>query len=120
MDDFTVDPDQFVFTYPVFFLLDPKPPVSFVSRDLVGHSGYGIQLFTDEPAVDDYLARNPQPPGVIKHPAQNRRMLIGKLEILTEQNKFTHVIMDDLGNGPGPKRCFAIRDLVEYLKANPE
>lgn len=118
MDDFLVEPDQFIFTYPVFFLVAPKPSLSFVSRDLVGHFGYGIQMFTDEPAADDFLAKNPQPPGVIKHPAQNQNTLIGKLEILTSQDKFTHIIVDDFGDGPGLKRCFAIKELVEYLKAS--
>jgi len=103
----------------VFFLLDPTPPVSFVSRPLEGLSGYGIHVFTDEPAADDYLAANPQPPRVIKHSARNRATFAGKLAILAEQNKFTHLIVDDRGGGAGPKRCIAIKDLVEYFKADP-
>ena len=117
MDDFPIDPSAFVFTYPVFFLLNPSPPVAFVSRDLIGHGGYGILVFTDEAAADQYLAKNPQPPGVIKHPAQNEATFAGKLAILAEQNKFTHLILDDRGGeGPAPKRCIAIKALVEHFK----
>jgi hypothetical protein len=116
VDDSMIDPTAFVFTYPVFFLLDPKPPVSFVSRDLIGHPGYGILVFTDEAAADEYLANNPQPPGVIKHPAQNEPTFAGKLAILAEQDKFTHLILDDRGgSGPTPKRCIAIKRLVEHF-----
>ena len=118
MDDFPTGENTFVFTYPVFFLVDPTPPVSWVSRPLEGLSGYGIHVFTDEPAADDYLAANPQPPGVVKHPAQNQATFAGKLAILAEQKKFTHLIVDDLGGGAGPKRCIAIKDLVQYFKAN--
>jgi hypothetical protein len=60
MDDFPIDPSAFVFTCPVFFLLNPKPPVAFVSRDLIGHPGYGILVFTDEAAADEYLASHPR------------------------------------------------------------
>jgi hypothetical protein len=94
--------------------------VSFVTRPLKGISGYGIHVFTDEAAVDEYLAVNPQPPGVIKHPAKNRATFAGKLAILAEQNTFTHLILDDRGGGAGPKRCVAIKDLVEHFKANPQ
>ena len=117
MNDSPIEPNAFVFTYPVFFLLDPKPPVAFVSRDLIGHPGYGILVFTDEAAADEYLAKNPQPLGVIKHPAQNEATFAGKLAILAEQNKFTHLILDDRGgDGPAPKRCIAIKDLVEHFE----
>jgi hypothetical protein len=115
MDDLPFDENAFVFTYPVIFLLDPTPPVSFVSRPLVGVAGYGIHVFTDEHAVDDYLAINPQPPGVIKHPAPNRGTFAAKLRILAEQNRFTHLIVDDRGSAAGPKRCIAIKDLVAYF-----
>jgi hypothetical protein len=103
----------------VFFLLNPTPPVTFVSRPLIGLGGHGIHVFTDEPAADDFLAANPQPPGVVKHAAQNRATFAGKLAILAEQNKFTHLIVNDPGGGAGPKRCIAIKDLVECLKAKP-
>ena len=119
MDDVPLDWDSFIFTYPVFFLLDPTPPVSFVSRPLKGLSGYGIHVFTDEPAADDYLAANPQPSEVIKHPAQNEATFAGKLAILAEQNEFTHLIVDDRDGGAGPMRCIAIKDLVEHFKTNP-
>jgi hypothetical protein len=77
MDELPVDKDTFVFTYPVFFLLNPAPPVSFVSSPLLeGAGGIGIHVFTDEDAADEYLAANPQPPGVIKHPAQNREKVV--------------------------------------------
>lgn len=33
------DEDTFVFCYPVYFLLDPSPPVSFVSRPLLDGTG---------------------------------------------------------------------------------
>jgi hypothetical protein len=115
MNDELSDPQALVFTYPVYFLLDPSPPISFASRPLIGMSGYGIHIFTDEPAADDYLARNPQPPGVVKHAARNRATFVGKLAILAEQNTFTHLIVDDLGGEPGPKRCIAIKDLLEHF-----
>jgi hypothetical protein len=118
MGDLPLDEGSFIFTYPVFFLLEPTPPVFFVSRRLEGLGGYGIHVFTDEPAAADYLAANPQPPGVTKHAAQNRAAFAGKLAILAEQNKFTHLIVDDRGGGAGPRRCIAIKDLVEYFKAN--
>ncbi len=117
MDDLPLDGGSFIFTYPVFFLLDPTPPVSFVSRPLKGLSGYGIHVFTDEPAADDYLAANPQPLGVTKHPAQNRATFAGPIAILAEQNNVTHLIVDDRGGRAGPKRCIAIKDLVEYFTA---
>src|SRR5947209_16258636 len=116
MDEFPVDKDNFVFTYPVFFLLDPATPVSFVSSPFIGEPGIGIHVFTDEPAADEYLAANPQPPGVIKHPAQNRATFAGKVEILAEQDKFTHLIIDARGPGVRPRRCVAIKDLVEYFE----
>lgn len=107
----------FVFTYPVFFLLNPAPPVAFVSSPLLeGEGGIGIHVFTDEHAADEYLAANPHPPGVIKHPAQNRATFAGKLEILTEQDNFTHLIIDARGGGVRPRRCVAIKELVEYFK----
>ena len=115
MDDIPFDENTFVFTYPVFLLLDPKPPVSFVSRPLVGFGGYGIHVFTDEHSADDYLAANPQPQGVIKHPAQDRATFAAKLKILAEQDKFTHLIVDDRGGEVGPKRCNAIKDLVAHF-----
>src|SRR5712691_3223833 len=85
-------------------LLDPTPPVSFVSSPLEGLIGYGIHVFTDEAAADEYLVANPQPPSVTKHAAQNRATFAGKLGIFAEQNKFTHLIVDDRGGGAGPKR----------------
>jgi hypothetical protein len=120
MNDVPDDLDSFIFTYPVFFLLDPNPPISFVSRPLENVSGYGIHVFTDEDAADDYLAKNPQPPNVTKHAAKNRATFAAKLAILAEQDKFTHLILDDRGVGTGPKRCVAIKDLVEHLKTNPK
>jgi hypothetical protein len=117
MRDAPIDPNAFVFTYPVFFLLDRKPPVAFVSRDLIGHPGYGILVFTDEAAADEYLALNPQPPWVVKHSALNEPTFAGKLAVLAEQDKFTHLILDDGGgDGSAPKRCIAIKDLVEHFK----
>jgi hypothetical protein len=116
MEEFPVSEDTFVFSYPVFFLLDPKPPVSFVSSPLIGEPGIGIHVFTDEPAADEYLAANPQPPGVIKHEARNRATFAAKVEILAEQDKFTHLIIDARGPGARPRRCISIKDLLEYFQ----
>jgi hypothetical protein len=111
------DENIFVFCYPVYFLLDPSPPVSFVSRPLLdGTERFGIHVFTDEAAADQYLMENDLPPKVIKHAAVNKPTFVGKLRILLEQQEFTHVIVDDRGgNRVKPMRCISIKDIVENL-----
>jgi hypothetical protein len=118
MDAKPLGENSFTFTYPVIFLLDPAPPVSFVSRPLA-IGGHRIHVFTDEPAADDYLATNQQPSGVIKHFARNKATFAAKLEILAEQDEFTHLIIDDRGGPAGPKRFIAIKELIEHFKRNP-
>ena len=111
------DEEIFVFCYPVYFLLDPSPPVSFVSRPLLdGTERFGIHVFTDEAAADQYLNENNLPKNVIKHAAVNEPTFVGKLKILLEQSEFTHVIVDDRGgNRVKPMRCIPIRDIVENM-----
>ena len=112
------DEDIFVFCYPVYFLLDPRPPVSFVSRPLLdGTEGFGIYVFTDEAAADQYLMEHALPPTVVKHAALNEPTFVGKLKILLEQKEFTHLIVDDRGgNRVKPMRCIPINDIVKNLE----
>lgn len=111
------DGGPFVLTYPVFFLLNPTPPVSFVTSPLLdGPGNHGIYVFTDEAAADEYLENNDVPVGVIKHAAENRQTFIGKLKILLEQDDMTHLIVDERG-GEQPKymRCIPIKEIVNAL-----
>ncbi|MBX3422784.1 MAG: hypothetical protein KF752_14620 [Pirellulaceae bacterium] len=112
------DEDTFVFCYPVYFLLDPSPPVSFVSRPLLDGTGrFGIHVFTDEAAADQYLMEHALPPTVVKHAAANEPTFVGKLKILLEQKEFTHLIVDDRGGHRAkPMRCIPIKDIVKNLE----
>lgn len=72
------DEDFFLFCYPVYFLLDPSPPVTFVSRQLTDGTGkFGIHVFTDEAAADQYAEENNLPANIVKHAAINQPTFVG-------------------------------------------
>ena len=117
MEDFPVEEERFIFSYPVWVCMCGGTPPAVMHTPVEG-CGDGLLVFTDRAAAEEFLVTCDSGPGVRIAEVRTQAKFADMLSILASEG-YTHVVFDDRGRGAGLKRCVVIKELLDQIKKNP-